>query len=305
MRGHYAHMTRILLVTVHVFAMLGACAHASSDTPRAEFFRGINLNGPPVVIDGHKWEGGDSKYLETRDQAFENQAVPLIPPTDPERARMIRSSRWNGRADLKLTNIPPATYVVYLYVWEDNDPETFSISLNGREVVHDYVSGSACTWKRLGPWRVVVDTGSIRLTTRGGAANLSGIEIWTGDGPVAEAGPPEPVKSSPPWDPVAAKAFDTEIAPMLARHCLGKCHGRSLRKGKLLARDRRRRADRRRERARHRARQAGREPDDRPCRVWRDAPRAAVTERYREAAAEAVGLPTVPDGGRRRSTRSS
>ena len=70
-----------------------------AESPRAEFFRGINLNGPPVVIDGHRWEGGDSKNLETRDQAFENQAVPLIPPTDPDRERMIRSSRWNGQAD--------------------------------------------------------------------------------------------------------------------------------------------------------------------------------------------------------------
>ena len=90
-----------------IAAMVAACTSAHADTPRAEFFRGINLNGPPVVIDGHKWEGGDSKHLETRDQAFENQAVPLIPPTDPERARMIRSSRWNGQADMRVTDIPP------------------------------------------------------------------------------------------------------------------------------------------------------------------------------------------------------
>ena len=99
-------ITRTMPVTVQVLAMLMACAQASSETPRAEFFRGINLNGPPVVIDGHKWEGGDSKNLETRDQAFENQAVPLIPPTDPERARMIRSSRWNGQADMRVTAHP-------------------------------------------------------------------------------------------------------------------------------------------------------------------------------------------------------
>ena len=41
-------------------------------------------------------------------QEFENYAVSLIPQTDPERTRMIRSSRWNSQADLKLTNIPPA-----------------------------------------------------------------------------------------------------------------------------------------------------------------------------------------------------
>jgi hypothetical protein len=210
-------------------AMLTTCAGADAGTPRDAFFRGINLNGPPVVIDGHTWEGGDSEYLETRDQAFENQAVPLVPATDPDRERMIRSSRWNGQADLKLSAIPQGTYSVFLYVWEDNNPETFSIWLDGREVAHDFVSGAAGSWKRLGPWRVAVDSGTIRLTTRGGAANLSGVEIWEGEGPFPEPGRPEPLRTR---DPVAARAFDAEVAPILARHCL-ECHGRSLQKGDL------------------------------------------------------------------------
>jgi Protein of unknown function (DUF1553)/Protein of unknown function (DUF1549)/Planctomycete cytochrome C len=207
----------------------GATAHA--DAPPAEFFRGVNLNGPPLVIDGRKWEGDDSKYVETRDRTFENQDVALIPPTDPERARMIRSSRWNGQIDMKVTAIPPGTYSVFLYVWEDNNSETFSISLDGREVLHDYVSGPAGTWKKLGPWGVVVATGAIRVTTDGGAANISGVEIWKGDGPFpAPAGTEtHPIE---PRDPNAARLFDAEIAPILAKHCL-ECHGRSIQKAKL------------------------------------------------------------------------
>src|SRR6185312_3898478 len=172
-----------------------------------------------------------SKNLETRDHAFEYRPRALIPPTDAELARMMRSSPRSGQDNIRVTAIPAGTYAVFVYVWEDNHPETFSIALDGREVVHDYVSGPAGTWKRLGPWRVVVDSGSIRLTTRGGAANLSGIEIWKGDGPIPESGRP---KASPvrPRDPSAAKIFDAEIAPILARHCL-ECHGRSLHKGKL------------------------------------------------------------------------
>jgi len=211
--------------------MAAAWTPAHADAPGAVFFRGINLNGPQIVIDGHKWEAGDSKNLETRDLAFENQDVPLVPPTDPERSRMIRSSRWNGQMDMRFMNIPKGMYSVFAYVWEDNNSETFSIFLDGREVVHDFVSGPAGTWRRLGPWRVVVDAGAIRLTTRGGAANLSGIEIWKGDGPIPEPGHPDP-KPVRPHDPVAAKVFDAEVAPILARHCL-ECHGRSLRKGGL------------------------------------------------------------------------
>src|SRR5262249_19542556 len=124
------------------------------------------------------------------------------------------------------TRIPPGAYSLFLYVWEDNNPETFSIALDGREVIHDFVSGPAGAWKKLGPWRVEVTSGSIRLTTEGGAANLSGVEIWKGEGPI-----PEPT-SARPRDPVAARAFDAEVAPILAKHCL-ECHGRSMRKGKL------------------------------------------------------------------------
>ena len=62
-------------------------------------------------------------------------------------------------------------------------------------MVHDFDSGPAGTWKKLGPWRVVVDRGAIRLTTRGGAANLSGIEIWKGDGPIPEPARPSPGRS--------------------------------------------------------------------------------------------------------------
>jgi hypothetical protein len=216
-----------------LISLLAACTVNRADEPRADFFRGINLNGPPVTIDGREWDGGDTKSLECRGQAFESQDVPLEPATDPERARMIRSSRWGGDFKMTMTQIPKGSYQVFLYVWEDNDSETFSIRLDDREVVQDFVSGRAGAWKKLGPWPVVIDTGMITLTTQGGAANLSGVEIWRGTAaaPTTEAEPPKPV-AVPARDPVAARVFDEKIAPVLARHCLD-CHGGSMRKGGL------------------------------------------------------------------------
>jgi hypothetical protein len=209
-----------------ILAALALPLAGGADEPRAEFFRGVNLNGPPVDIDGRRWEGGDTKDLVSRDRAFEDQSVPLVPPTDPARALMIRSSRW-GDVDMKFTEIPAGTYSVFLYVWEDNVPETFSIFLNGREVVHDCSSGQAGSWKRLGPWRASSEGGALRLTTKGGAANLSGIEIWKGSGPV-----PDPFATAQARDPAAVRAFDEQVAPVLARHCL-ECHGATIHKGGL------------------------------------------------------------------------
>jgi hypothetical protein len=205
---------------------------AAADTPAAEFFRGINLNGPRVEIDGRAWEGKDSRHYETSDKAFENQSVPLVPETDAARATMIRSSRWNNAARIRLTDVPPGRYQVGIYVWEDNNSETFTVSLQGREVAVDVRSGAAGEWRRLGPFVVEVgDDRAILLTTRGGAANLSGIEIWRGEGAVPAPGAID-APQLPAVAPEVAAHFRTRVAPILSRHCL-ECHNGSEPRGEL------------------------------------------------------------------------
>jgi hypothetical protein len=77
-----------------------------------------------------------------------------------------------------MTRVPQGTYAVYAYVWEDNNPEQFSISVQGRVVARNHYSGVRGEWHRLGPWIVTATGGSIKITSAGGAANFSGIEIW-------------------------------------------------------------------------------------------------------------------------------
>lgn len=214
-------------------AFLGVCIAAlpagAVDTP--EFFRGLNLNGPALEIDGRQWDGRDSRDYRSDDRAFENQSVPLHPPTDAHRAQMIRSSRWNSQARIELTNVPAGEYSVFVYVWEDNNPETISLALQGRDVASDVRSGDAGDWRRLGPYAVEVDRQqSIVLTTHGGAANLSGIEIWRGTGEIPAPG--ERADQPPGVPPEVAAHFDTKIAPLLAKHCL-ECHGGAAPKGGL------------------------------------------------------------------------
>lgn len=189
-----------------------ANSKSSPDVPDiSTFYRGVNLNGPSVVIDGQKWEGQETASIQCIDRAFENQMVPLDPPTDSERARMIRSSRWGGN-NVTLTDIPPGPYTVYLYVWEDNDPENYSISVNDSDVVPRYNSGQKGHWDKLGPWFVKVKNGQIRITSRGGAANFSGIEIWRGER-----------DSSTESDTAEAEFFEKRIRPLLVNHCY-ECH---------------------------------------------------------------------------------
>jgi len=142
------------------------------------FYRGVNIGGKPVAIDGHKWEGDDSPNFECDDKRLDASNVALRPTTDKARAAMIHAFRWNRDASVRLTGVPDGTYAVYLYVWEETGPTTFSLSLQGREVVEGYNSGRAGDWRRLGPWTVKVTDGAIDLRARGGDANLSGIEVW-------------------------------------------------------------------------------------------------------------------------------
>ena len=142
------------------------------------FYRGVNLNGPPTSIDGHPWEGNTAPNVVCTDRALTSPQVPLRPPTDPARASMIHSFRWNRNASVTLTHVPTGTYAVYVYVWEDNNPETLAFSLNGKTVVQNHVSGIAGEWHRLGPWAVRVTDGTVHLAASNGAANLSGIEVW-------------------------------------------------------------------------------------------------------------------------------
>jgi hypothetical protein len=142
------------------------------------FYRGINIGGPPVEIDGNRWEGDDAPNFTCTDAKLESPNVPLRPPTDAARAKMIRAFRWDREARAALSGVPQGTYAVHLYVWEETGPTTFSVRLNGRVVQQDYHSGSAGRWRRLGPWTTNVDDGKIVITASGGDANFSGIEVW-------------------------------------------------------------------------------------------------------------------------------
>ncbi len=190
-----------------------ALKSVSDASESAVFFRGLNLNGPEVVIDGHAWEGRESKNYVCTDKAFEQQNVPLVPSTDADRAKMIRSSRWNGNR-IELKNLPGGTFTVFLYVWEDNRAETYEIRVNGKTVFSRFNSGSAGKWQKLGPWYVDVSKGSIELTSKGGAANFSGIELWRGkhDG-----------SNDPPITDEQLAFFESRIRPLLATHCY-ECH---------------------------------------------------------------------------------
>ncbi|RYU79559.1 SBBP repeat-containing protein [Hymenobacter persicinus] len=155
-----------------------------SQVPSADnsftFYRAVNLNGPALTLDGNAWAGSTAPNYSTNGTGFTNSTTPLVPATDAARTDMIRSSVYRVNSlKVSLSAVPAGIYQVYLYVWEDNGAEAYSLTLNGQVVRSTYNSGLAGTWARLGPYDVTLTAkGSVQLVSRGGTANFSGIELW-------------------------------------------------------------------------------------------------------------------------------
>ena len=195
----------------------------------AVFLRAVNLNGPALQIDGRQWDGTNSANLLISGKLFENQSVALKPATDPDRARMIRSSVWGSKVDVSVGGLPSVECLVVVYVWEDNHSEQFDLLLNDSYVVEKIHSGAAGSWKRLGPWRVTPKEGTVKVSARTpshGAANLSGIEIWTGDGAI-----PSVISESFVTELTVDQTafFEKKIRPVLVEHCY-ECHSSTAKK---------------------------------------------------------------------------
>ncbi len=66
-----------------------APAPAPTDTV---FYRGINLNGDAITLDGNNWAGKTATNYTTNGGGFVNTTMALVPSTDQTRTAMIRSS---------------------------------------------------------------------------------------------------------------------------------------------------------------------------------------------------------------------
>lgn len=199
----------------------GVAAESIAAAPQAAtFFRGINLNGPAVEIDGQYWLAGDSPSVRVSGGAFENQSVALEPPTDASRATMIRSSRWGGTLDVEIKEMPRGWYQIFVFVWEDNHTSDFQLQVDDRQVIERFSSGKQGQWHRLGPFLTEVKDESIKVSARGGDANLSGIEIWSGRGRLPMIVPSGFVQEPTP-DQLAF--FENTIRPLLVDRCY-ECH---------------------------------------------------------------------------------
>jgi len=196
----------------------------TASVDEARWVRGINLNGPAATIEGRAWEAeaGAADFRATGEN-FANPSIVLRPPTEAARTQMLRSSRIGSRVELTFSNLPAGKYQVVLHVWEDTMSEQYALLVNGQAVMEEFHSGGPGTWHRLGPWPCESVDGRITVGAKApghGAANLSGVELWAGEGPLP-APPARAFVVDPTPDQVAF--FESKVRPVLVNHCY-ECH---------------------------------------------------------------------------------
>jgi chitinase len=157
-------------------------ADANEASSEFVFYRAIDIGGKGGVIDGQTWESGDTDagYYTTAPYTT-TYPTPgaLIPPVDATKSAMIHSACSGPDYEIDL-EAPKGTYQVFLYVWENDNPVTFNVSVENQEVGTGLSSGMRAHWSRLGPWTttIVDDAITVRVWSAADGAMVSGLEVW-------------------------------------------------------------------------------------------------------------------------------
>lgn len=145
-----------------------------------QFYRGINLGGPAVSIDGNLWQAGaNASNLTINGYNLDNPYMTLSPAASGDKATMLRAYRQHWSFNASLASVADGTYTVYLYVvqdWNDPSPATVTFTVEG-VTAGSYTPGGAGTWEKLGPYNVTMSDGTLNITAND-LVNLAGIEIF-------------------------------------------------------------------------------------------------------------------------------
>jgi RHS repeat-associated protein len=147
------------------------------------FYRAININGAALAIDGNTYEASSTAAnFSYSGQLWGDQSAALTPATDVNKATMLKSSlskaSGSDSAAFTVGGIPNGSYDIYVYVWEDLTPRTYSFYLEKQLRISNYNSGAKGSWAKISLGTVVITDGAINVKTVGGDVNFSGVEIW-------------------------------------------------------------------------------------------------------------------------------
>lgn len=156
-------------------------------TPRSCFVRGVNLNGPAVVVNSNSWQSASQAMVTTTGSGVSQTTTPYPAISGGVATMLNTATRLQTGAEL---NLPTANgvYLAYLYATSPsaNDAEASLLTVQGEEpdssqAFRSQVVEGGQAWARLGPYRVDITTGKLTVGVSKGAINLAGVELWYPD----------------------------------------------------------------------------------------------------------------------------
>lgn len=141
--------------------------------------KGINLNSGTVTVDGILFETSNSNPTITiQGGAFNMSWITLSPaPTSDAQKQLLTTGYGAGgnQPSVAVSGVQNGSYDVNLYIMEDDGPQTFGVTIEGQSVASNLSTGAARTWKKIGPYRVTVNDGTLNMNTSGGWVMLTAI----------------------------------------------------------------------------------------------------------------------------------
>ncbi len=160
----------------------GAASAAATPLPEKpeKLLRAVNFNGPAVAVDGVPWEAGEgAENCLVGGKPFARTDGLLEPPAEGAKGWMLRSGFTSaGSLPIVLGGVPAGRYKVFLFVWEDDSPVEFGVTIGGKVAVSGRSSGAAGHWEKVGPLAAEAENGALVLRVTGGSVNVSGLEVW-------------------------------------------------------------------------------------------------------------------------------
>lgn len=149
------------------------------------FFRGINMNGGAVTIDGNAWMSDTAAGVSfsTVNTWTASSPITLVPTVDNDTKLMLHSSVYHSNSFSVSQPIPNGTYFIYLWMVENymDNFRSFDVKLEGVKKTTSPIGESIkYHWMRYGPFEVTVTDGTLdmELVKVTGDPMIMGMEMY-------------------------------------------------------------------------------------------------------------------------------
>lgn len=160
--------------------------------PSGTFYKGININGAAVTIEGNAWLGYTSALGQGFSQTgglLDTKTLTPSPATDANTSAMLNSLLYSasdpGTINLAQT-IPNGNYQVYLWTMENwqSSSRSWNLRLENTQVASGLGVLPLNGWARYGPYNASVGDGTLNIDLVGvtGRAMVSGVAIYSQGG---------------------------------------------------------------------------------------------------------------------------